>query len=215
MKRLITFGDSWTSGHGVETDITYKEVANPDYFIEQLRRSNGWPRFLAEKYSIPFVNMGITGGDNVDILNCINENKRFITNTDLVVVMLSYPYRHLTKGDIPLGNVMSDLLNTLDGLDYYIFNSFFPTFKEEPYLKNELDLSKFLKIDDTALDILVEYEKQNQISVWEYNFRNIFQNDNNATITGDYHPNNLGYRIVADWIFNNLQYDITYNTTII
>ena len=25
--RLIAFGDSWTAGHGAETDSTYKEIA--------------------------------------------------------------------------------------------------------------------------------------------------------------------------------------------
>ena len=31
--RLIAFGDSWTAGHGVETDSTYNEIANPPTFI--------------------------------------------------------------------------------------------------------------------------------------------------------------------------------------
>jgi len=32
--RLICFGDSWTTGHGVETDKQFKETANPPDFIK-------------------------------------------------------------------------------------------------------------------------------------------------------------------------------------
>jgi len=57
MKRLITFGDSWSAGHGVETDVQYKEVISPNDFIDKLRTSNGWPKHLSNHYDIPFVNL--------------------------------------------------------------------------------------------------------------------------------------------------------------
>ena len=46
--RLLTFGDSWTAGHGVETDIRHKETVQPpegNGFIDKLRKFNSWPRF--------------------------------------------------------------------------------------------------------------------------------------------------------------------------
>jgi hypothetical protein len=201
--RLVTFGDSWTAGHGVEDDIRYKEVANPEYFTQQLRLANGWPRFLSDKYSIPFVNLGIPGIDNLDILNIIKDSVGSLRNTDIVIVMLSYPYRHLKRVNLPLGNLLMDMVETLSPFNYYIFNSFYPTFTDEPYLKSEIDMRRFIKMDETPLDILVEYEKSNDISVWEYNSRYIY-NDTQAAITGEYHPNLLGYRIIADWVFKQL-----------
>lgn len=42
--RLITFGDSWTAGHGIETDVKYKEEPFPHMFIQKLRDMNSWPR---------------------------------------------------------------------------------------------------------------------------------------------------------------------------
>ena len=45
-------------------------------------------------------------------------------------------------------------------------------------------------------DLLLDYEKQNNISVWEYDFKypNTWQN----TEGGDTHPNYLGYKIIAN-----------------
>ena len=48
--RLICFGDSWTAGHGIETDLKYKEVAHPEKFITNLRNQNSWPRDCFTRY---------------------------------------------------------------------------------------------------------------------------------------------------------------------
>jgi hypothetical protein len=56
--RLVAFGDSWTAGHGVETNSTYKENATPPEFIQKLREQNSWPRWLSERLGIPYINMG-------------------------------------------------------------------------------------------------------------------------------------------------------------
>ena len=55
--RLVAFGDSWTAGHGVETNSTYKENATPPEFIQKLREQNSWPRWLSERLGIPYINM--------------------------------------------------------------------------------------------------------------------------------------------------------------
>ena len=34
--RLITFGDSWTQGHGIELDIHYKEMSKKEIFSQNL-----------------------------------------------------------------------------------------------------------------------------------------------------------------------------------
>ena len=38
--RLICFGDSWTAGHGVETNKIYKEEPFPNMFTQKLREQN-------------------------------------------------------------------------------------------------------------------------------------------------------------------------------
>ena len=53
--RLITFGDSWTAGHGVETEKQYKEFEKKSFFSthEQIMQAT---RISVIKlfYSFPF-----------------------------------------------------------------------------------------------------------------------------------------------------------------
>jgi len=206
MKRLIAFGDSWTHGHGVETDIKYKEIGRADEFTFTLRMSNSWPRWLANKYDLPFVNFGYPGIDNHEIGNCIDMFFDKLSKDDLIIVMLSYPYRHLMREDrnITLKSTIERIQQKLEGYNYYIFNSFCATFYSEPELKDEMDLSRFVEIDSTPADILNAYEIKNDVSVWEYNSRKVFDDKKNF-LTGDYHPNLLGYKIIADWMHKSLE----------
>ena len=105
--------------------------------------------------------------------------------------MLSFPYR----GD---GNPMIDLPELhelLDGYNWFMCNSFYNTFKDLDK-STFLDHSRFLDRDLVFSDLLLDYEKQNNISVWEYDFKypNTWQN----TEGGDTHPNYLGYKIIAN-----------------
>ena len=209
IKRLVAFGDSWTYGQGIEKDIHYKEYRYPNDFINNLRRSNSWVRWLADKYQIPFVNLSSPGICNPQIKNILKENIPFLNKEeDLILIMLSFPYRHhlweetVPPFDMPVGNIVFTINELLEGYNYYILNSFYPTFNDEPELKNELDLSRFLEVDKTAADVLITYENLYNISVWEYGIRNVKNKENFDT--GSYHPNLLGYQVIADWIFNIL-----------
>ena len=97
--RLITFGDSWTAGHGIETDIKYKEEPFPDAFTQKLRDMNSWPRWAAQKLDCPYVNLGVCGYGNEYILNEIDSIKNFglLSKDDIIIVMFSYPYRYKSK----------------------------------------------------------------------------------------------------------------------
>lgn len=208
VKRIVAFGDSWTNGHGVEEDITYKEVAKPPTFIANLRLNNSWVRWLAEKFNVPFVNMGIAGICNARILFELRENIKFLNKeNDLIIVMLSFPYRHhnwidtVPVMDRPLGNIILSITALLEGYNYFIFNSFYPTFKDEPDIKSNLniDLSRFIEVDYTAAEVLLSYEEEHNVPVWEYGSRVITPEKYDKN--GDYHPNLLGYRIISEWIF--------------
>ena len=207
MKKLIAFGDSWTHGHGVEDDVQYKEVGNPGDFIFQLRMLNSWPRYVADKMDLPYLNFGYPGSDNIHIANCVDMFQTQLSKDDLIIIMLSFPYRHTFRRetrDVTLKSIIERFQNTLKGYNYYFFNSFCQTFVDEPELKGQLDLSRFIQVDTTASDILIEYEKQNDISVWEYGSRKVYTDERNF-LDGDYHPNLLGYKVIADWIYKELQ----------
>lgn len=208
MKKLITFGDSWTHGHGVEDDIHYKEIGRADDFTFNLRMCNSWPRWLANKLDLPFCNFGYPGIDNIEISKTIDMFKNKLEKDDLILVMLSFPYRHLMRGGLEgrmtVKMIVESIQRKLNGYNYYLLNSFCNTFYDEPNLKNQLDLSRFIAVDVTAADILIKYEQENDVSVWEYNCRKVYDDKKNFT-SGDYHPNLLGYKVIADWVYKELQ----------
>ena len=205
--RLICFGDSWTAGHGVEIDKKYKEVAFPEKFIEKLREQNSWPRWVAEKINIEYVNCGVCGSGNEYIfknLNSMFENG-FIQEDDIIIIMFSYPYRYV-KDENDIVRLFWDFEKTLKNHKHFYFNSFFPTFKEENFDVTKLPKS-FISPNNCVSDILREYEINNDIGVWEYESRSVW-NDKKNFYEGDYHPNLLGYRIIGDYIYNSIKNNI-------
>lgn len=194
--RLITFGDSWTQGHGIELDIHYKEVISPNPFIDKLRNGNGWPRHLATLLNLPFVNFGWCNYSNKNIIEEIEKNIKYFDDDDIIIVMLSYPYRD--NGN-PINDIKT-ITKLLSNCNYFLFNSFYKTFINESDLNSfNIDLSRFLDINLTMSSVLIEYEKEKNISVWEYNFRYPYNWQN--TDGGDTHPNYLGYKIIANKIY--------------
>ena len=209
MKRLICFGDSWTAGHGVETDVYWKE-GEPSDFIVKLRQMNSWPRWLSDKLDCVFVNFGVCAFSNKQIADQIDAivNQKYITKDDIVITMFSYPhrYRDTNISDSP-EKIFEKLENLLTPYQHFYFNSFYPTFKDEGYdTKNLPDY--FIKPDECVSDILKKYEIEHNISVWEYESRSVWNDELNFW-TGDYHPNLLGYKIIADHIYQEINNKIT------
>lgn len=206
MKKLIAFGDSWTHGHGVEDDIRYKEIGKADDFIFTLRMLNSWPRYLADKLDLPFLNFGYPGSDNVHIANGIDMFFEKLTKDDLILIMLSFPYRHAHGANtfVKIKDIIERIQRKLNGYNYYFLNSFCNTFEFDQDIKNTLDLSRFIQVDMTASDILLKYEQENNVSVWEYGSRKVYQDVKNFK-EGDYHPNLLGYKVIANWIYQELK----------
>jgi hypothetical protein len=52
--------------------------------------------------------------------------------------------------------------------------------------------------------VLKEYEIKNDISVWEHNSRLVW-NDEKNFFEGDYHPNSIGYKIIGEYIYENIK----------
>jgi hypothetical protein len=202
--RLITFGDSWTAGHGIEEDVQYKEIPFPNMFIQKLRDMNSWPRWVAEKLACPYVNLGVCGFGNEFMLNEIKGVKKdgLLNKDDIIVVMLSYPYRY-TGDTYNVVEIYEQMEQELKGFNHFYFNSFFPTFKEEHFETSKLP-NYFINPDGCVSDILREYEVNNDVGVWEYGSRSVW-NDEKNFYEGDYHPNLEGYKVIANYIYGKLR----------
>lgn len=202
--RLITFGDSWTEGHGIETDVKYKEEPFPHMFIQKLRMMNSWPRYVADKLKCEFVNMGVCGYGNEYIFNDLKETIKygFISKDDVVIIMLSYPYRY-KKNPYDLVKFFWEMEKTLTNYKHLYFNSFFPTFKEEDF--DTVNLPEiFINPNGCVSDVLKQYEIDNDVSIWEYGSRSVWNDEKNFW-EGDYHPNSLGYKIIGDYIYEQIK----------
>lgn len=201
--RLICFGDSWTAGHGVETDIQFKEIANPtigNFFITKLRKANCWPRWLANKFDCVYVNCSECGRGNYEIYDEVFElNKlKFLKEDDIIIVMFSYPYRD----NVPPIEIYHKFEEILKSYKHFYFNAFYPLFKNENFDTNVLP-SYFINPNGCVADVLKEYELQHNISIWEYNSRSVWNDEKNFW-EGDYHPNLLGYKIIAEFMYNKI-----------
>ena len=203
--RLICYGDSWTAGHGVEQDVTYKESATPPLFIQKLREQNSWPRWVAEKLNCPYVNNGICGYGNKYIYEDVFASLKsgFIYTTDIIVIMFSWPYRYMKHDSETIIDIYNMLELELKGIKHFYFNSFYPSFKDYEFDTANLP-SYFINPNGCVSDILKKYELENNVSVWEYGSRSVWNNERNF-FEGDYHPNLLGYKIIGNYIYENIK----------
>lgn len=204
--RLICFGDSWTAGHGVDDNIKYKEDVNPNQFITNLRNNNSYPRWLSDLIGCSFVNMGVCGYGNLDILETVKEviNEELINKDDVIIIQFSYPHRYRNKkpNNNPL-YIFPHLETILSPYRHFYFNGFYPLFKDEDFDITSLPNS-FINPDKTFADYLRGYEIQNNIGVWEYGSRSVW-NDEKGFWEGDYHPNLKGYQLIANYIFDEIK----------
>lgn len=202
--RLVTFGDSWTAGHGVETDLRYKREPFPPEFILRQRYSNSWVRWVANKLDCEFINLGVCGYGNEFISLDLERSfdNGFINDDDIIIVMFSYPYRYSgdTRG---IQKIFIDLEERLKNNKHFYFNSFFPSFKEEDFDTSKLPYY-FINPDGCVSDVLKDYEIKNDVGVWEYGCRSVW-NQEKQFWEGVYHPNLLGYRLIADYIYEQIK----------
>lgn len=206
--KLICFGDSWTAGHGIENNVKYKEDAFPPKFIENLRNQNSWPRWVSEKLNCSFVNMGVCGYGNEYIFRSLKDSidNGFIEEDDVVIVMFSYPYRYHDEHDVV--KIYEKIETELKGRKHFFFNSFYPTFKHEDFNTSNLP-EYFINPDGSVSDVLKDYELKNDISVWEYGSRLVWNDEKNFW-EGDYHPNILGYKLISNYIYENIEKYLKY-----
>ena len=206
--RLICFGDSWTAGHGVETNKIYKEEPFPNMFTQKLREQNSWPRYVANELNCTYVNLGVCGFGNdfiyKEIEVCIKDG--LIEPDDVIIVMLSYPYRYKKYDTSTVPELFWKMEELLLNHKHFYFNSFFPTFQEEDFDIKTLPIS-FINPSGTVSEILKNYEIGNDVSVWEYESRSVWNDEKNYW-EGDYHPNAFGYKIIAEYVYEQIKNEI-------
>ena len=207
--RLICFGDSWTAGHGVETEKAYKEqaiVREGKHFIDRLRNMNSWPRWVSDKLECLYVNMGVCGHGNQQIYQDIKEvkNSKFIGENDIVIVMLSYPYRFMNPGSPSVPELFFKIEEELKNYKHFYFNSFFPTFQEEENFDYTTLPDCFISPKTCVSQLLEEYEIQNDVSVWEYGSRKVWKYKSEY-MEGGFHPNLLGYKLISEYIYKEIK----------
>ena len=202
MRRLIAIGDQWTSGKGIEEDKRYK--SDPiDEFVKNERLMNSWPRWLADKFEMPYINLGneILDANKIRVVT-----KRALLDAnrdDIIIIMWGHPYKHLQRpvaATATIDIIIRDMIDCLEGFDYYFCNAYFPFFREEPVLKPELRLHRFLDVDNTAADMLLQYSLQNDRDVWNYADRDV-KHDKFGLMQGYHCPNLLGHQLIADWLY--------------
>lgn len=208
--RLITFGDSWTAGHGVENDVKYRNIADPkegNGFITKLRISNSWPRYLSDKLDCVFVNYGVCGYGNLDILNEVEKlsQDNILEKNDIIIVMFSYPHRYRLKKpkNDPI-YVFNKLESLLDGYKHFYFNSFYPSFKDEESFDTNKLPNYFINPEGCVSDHLKNLEIKHNMDVWEYGNRSVW-NDQQKFFEGIYHPNHRGYKLIAEYLYEQIK----------
>jgi hypothetical protein len=200
--KLICVGDSWTAGHGVETNSKYQRIAGGDYVVDFWRSQNSWPRWVADKLGVEYINMGVCGvGNNYILKNPLKDvvfNGDYLASDDIIIVMFSYPYRNATS---PIEDYKG-YEDMLKNYKHFYFNSFYPMFKDEENV--DLDLTNFIEPENTMLDELLKYQNETGINPWNYNI-NINDFENDKLRLGEYHPNINGYRKIADIIYEKIK----------
>lgn len=205
MRRLIAIGDHWTAGKGIESDDKYKNI-EPDLFVKAERLNNAWPRWLAEKFNIPFINLGNETHDGNKIRVTTKQALLSCSREDLIVIMWGHPYKHLQRpvaAGVTLDLLMQDMIQTLEGYDYYFCNAYHPIFREEEALKPTLRLHRFIDVDSSAADIISAAGKESDRKVWNYDDTNV-DGDTWNILQGKHCPNLTGQKIIADWLYKKI-----------
>jgi len=96
MKRIVSFGDSFTVGLGTDRDYEKQifnkyEVKKARDICNKFRRNNSFTKFLSDKFECDYLNLGENGCSNIDILNKVFNQS--ITSDDFVVISFTSSLR--------------------------------------------------------------------------------------------------------------------------
>ena len=186
--KLFTYGDSWTEGQGA-SPVKEQSIDDRDekkYF----RNSKSWPKVLSDLMGCHHQNQSLSGTNNNHIFNTIiNDIKSGLVNSgDLIIIMWSSSLRD----NVP----------------------FFPLNEWHIWGINYIFCDAFDKMVD---NVETQNDKSNLInkkSYWGFSqktFRNFLINTNDSKVwespqynilnVPGMHPSELGYKLIAEQIF--------------
>lgn len=192
-KRLITFGDSWTYGHGLPDCISGEK--NPGEYPSEL----GWVNILARKLDIEkVINLSRPGASNRFILHRVVDFNNF-KKDDLIIIQFSHFSRdfYFTKDDNVefLGSWNLDPSSTVapEHWKHYVDRT------EQEYITRSyehiLATINFLKLQDVTFHC---------ISTEPFNSLNTYVYDSNKKII----PMNIGQSKYTSLFIHNTLRDI-------
>jgi hypothetical protein len=152
--------------------------------------------------------MGRCGISNYNIFMDTRDviNSGFLTSDDIIIVMFSYPYRYLSNiKDMSISELFFKFEEILKDYKHFYFNSFFPSFQEEDGFDFNRLPNTFINPKESVNTILEEYEVNNNISVWEYDTKRVYDGDIEYKRGGGIHPNLIGYKLIADYVYQNIK----------
>ena len=99
MKRIVSFGDSFTVGLGTDREYEQQIFDNSvgddkteaRKLCNKFRRSNSFTKLLADKFNCDYLNLGENGCSNIDILNKVFSES--ITSDDFVLISFTSSLR--------------------------------------------------------------------------------------------------------------------------
>jgi hypothetical protein len=202
MRRLWTFGDSFTAGNGTLPNEAYTKY-------KQSEEDVIWPLLLSKKLQIPLVNKGMGLFSNDKIIDTIIANYHSIQGGDVVVIGKTFSFRI----DIP--SKKEDTLLTVAPSHFYS-------------LHNDYTKSEIQKIDELVIlfdcplikhrqDFRFNFLKQlietkAKCIVWDVVIWENYETIKQATdcLIDDLHWSYKGHRDFADFMFNEVvNYSIT------
>ena len=177
MKRVISFGDSFTAGLGTdrtEEDRLMNRAKNKDVgrkISGQFRTNNSFTKFFADEFKSKFKNNGVIGCNNKNILDnlVMYDINHGLTEDDFVLVGFTSSYR-------------DKLPFFPDAYNDNIKSGFQWSMKELPLLKESKDIffwdSKLDKEDENNLNkFMIEYLKFYMVEVFDDSYWQIYNSN--------------------------------------
>ena len=177
MKRIISFGDSFTLGLGTDRIIEDELFKSEDdrkkgkYKLAKFQRNNSFTKFFADKFKSPFKNTAVPGCSNKNILDSlINWDMKYgLEKDDFVLIGFTSSYR-------------DKLPFFPDAYNDNVRSGFQWSMKELPLLNSANDIffwdSKLTKRhQDTLNEFMKEYLKFYMVEVFDDSYWQIYNSN--------------------------------------
>jgi hypothetical protein len=181
MKRIVSFGDSFTAGLGTDRehekqifdDCIGDDKTKARALCSEFRRKNSFTKFLSDKFNCDYLNLGENGCSNSKIMNKVFEHS--ITSDDFVIISFTSSLRDTPSffpsifnektADNTISFSKNELSEQLNNTTEHLTNSV-DLFKEEYkkfYITDMYDEYYYSMYNQNIILILQKYLEYNNI----------------------------------------------------